>query len=120
MRKCGEKEKDEAKTCGKFNYCAILATFGCVYSHTYGCACICIYVSIYVYMYMYLYIHMYLHISNIYTCKLIGKLQSSITTAGLQDEMLSIQEKEVETTVGQTTTFKLKLKLKNLKRIVKY
>lgn len=107
MRKCGEKEKDEAKTCGKFNYCAILVTFGCVYLPMYVCKCICTYTCICIYTYICTY--MYLHVSNIYTCKLIGKLQSSITTAGLQNEMLSVQEKDVGTTVGQTTISKLKL-----------
>lgn len=76
---------------------------------------LCMYVSVYIHTHAYVYIHtyvhtyMYLHISNIYTCKLIGKLQSSITTAGLQNEMLSVQEKDVGTTVGQTTISKLKL-----------
>lgn len=104
MRKCGEKEKDEAKTCGKFNYCAILVTFGCVYLPMYVCMLVYMYIHMHMYVYIRMYIHtyMYLHISNIYTCKLIGKLQSSITTAGLQNEMLSVQEKDVGTTVGQT------------------
>lgn len=62
-----------------------------------------------VYVYIYVFLNTHVCICNIYTCKLIGKLQSSITTAGLQNEMLSIQEKDVGTTVEQTTTFKLKL-----------